>query len=217
MSTFRTEDWLMKTYVRRRGGVLAAVLTLAAGGLIAGCGDDHKDSKPAPSPMSSAAPATVQTQTRIAHLQGTLAPAARKRVTARVGAAVDAWFEAAYVGGDYPRAATTFTKAFPGFTGGAVAVARKRLGIMSNAGIATRIDAVKPVTRLVALDVIAAKGRAVGVTARVKLVFRTSGKLVSRQAVRGQLDLTPFKGKWRVFAFDVTKNQTSDKTSGGKG
>jgi len=183
---------------------MAAALVISAGGMLVGCGDDRKDSEPAPSSSPTAA-RTVPTHTRIAHVEGKLGTKARKRVRARVGSAVDAWFVAAYLGGDYPRGSSAFTRAFPGFTPGARAVARKRLGIMSNAAIAKRIDTVTPVVRLVALDVIAAKGRAAGVTARVKLVFRTAGDLVSRQVVRGQLDLTPYKGKWRVFAFDVTK------------
>lgn len=149
----------------------------------------------------------MPTHVRVAHVQGKLPKPARKRVTQRVGKVVDAWFEAAYLGGDYPQGAATFKHAFPAFTPQAAAMARKRLGIMTNATIAKRIDAVQPVTRLVALDVLAVKGHAVGVTARVKLVFRTAGKLASRQIVRGQLDLTPFKGKWRVFAFDVTKRR----------
>lgn len=195
--------------VRRRGAALATALVLAAGGALAGCGGDDHDhnSSPTPSGSSTTTVRAVPTHVRVAHVQGKLPKPARKRVTKRVGKTVDAWFEAAYLGGDYPRGAATFKHAFPGFTPPAVATARKRLGIMSNATIATRVDAVQPVTRLVALDVLAVKGRAVGVTARVKLVFRTTGKLVSRQVVRGQLDLTPFKGKWRVFAFDVTKHR----------
>lgn len=195
--------------VRRRGAALATTLVLAAGGVLAGCGgDDHDNNNSGPTPSaSSTAARPVPTRTRIAHVQGKLGEPARKRITKRVGKAVDAWFRAAYLSGDYPRGASTFKHSFPGFTPRAVAAARQRLGIMSNATIAKRVDAVQPVTRLVALDVLAVKGHAVGVTARVKLVFRTTGKLTSRQVVRGQLDLTPFKGKWRVFAFDVTKHR----------
>lgn len=209
--------------VRRRGAALATTLVLAAGGVLAGCGgDDHdNNSLPSPSASSTRTARPVPTRTRIAHVQGRLGKPARKRVTKKVGRAVDAWFRAAYLSGDYPRGAATFKHSFPGFTPHAVAAARQRLGIMSNATIARRVDAVQPVTRLVALDVLAVKGHAVGVTARVKLVFRTTGRLTSRQVVRGQLDLTPFKGKWRVFAFDVTKHRPqpgkAGKSKAGKG
>lgn len=207
--------------VRRRGAALAVTTLLLAGVTLAGCGGHQKGAAPTPtpSPATRAAPAPVETQTRIAHLEGKLPQAARDRVIAKVGAAVDAWFQAAYVGGSYPRAATTFRTAFPGFTPTAVATARTRLDVMSNAAIATRIDTVVPVTRLVALDLVAAKGRAIGVTARVRLVFRTTGKVAARELVRGQLDFTPATGKWQVFAFDVTKLQTTQKSgqkAGGK-
>lgn len=207
--------------VRRRGAALATALILAGGGALAGCGGDDHDNNGSPTPSgSSTTAATVRTHVRVAHVQGKLSKPARKRVTKRVGKVVDAWFVAAYLGGDYPRGAATFRHAFPAFTPQAAATARKRLGIMTNATIARRVDAVRPLTRLVALDVLAVKGHAAGVTARVKLVFRTTGKLASRQIVRGQLDLTPFKGKWRVFAFDVTKHRPepgkAGKTKAGK-
>ncbi|MEP9383702.1 hypothetical protein [Nocardioides sp. KR10-350] len=185
--------------VMRVGAVL-----VAAALLLGGCGGDEDD-KPAPKPAPSQ-PA-VTTRTTVDHVTGRLKPKARKAIIARAGKLVDGWFDAAYVGGDYPRKATSFTSAFPGFTGGAVAAARKNLKLMSNADIGARISGVQPLSKGVRLDVLAMKGWPVGVTARIWLSYRTSGQLVSKQLVRGQLDLTKVKGTWKVFAFTVTKTR----------
>lgn len=184
---------------------LRVVAVALAGALaLSGCGDSHDDKRPAPAPPSSARPA-VTTRTTVAHVTGPLKPAARAAVTTRVGKVVDAWFSAAYVGGDYPRAASAFRDAFPGFTPAAAAQARRSLSLMTNAGIGTRIDGVEPVSKSVKLDILAAKGWPVGVTARIWLSYRTSGTLTSQQLVRGQLDLTRVGKDWQVFAFTVTR------------
>jgi len=182
----------------------AAVVLLVAALALSGCGGSDKTT---PRPPSTPAAPTVRIKPTVEHVTGRLKPKARRAITARVGKLVDAWYDAAYVGGDYPRPASGFTHAFPGFTPGAAAQARQSLDLMSNAGIGSKIDGVTPITKGVKLDVLAVKGWPVGVTARVWLSFRTHGSLVSRQLVRGQLDLAKIDKDWKVFAFTITKTR----------
>lgn len=182
----------------------AAALVLVGALALGGCGgSDDKQSAPRP----PTAPATVKTRATLVHVTGRLKPAARTAITTKVGSMVDAWFDAAYVGGDYPRAAASFRDAFPGFTAAAAAQARRNLTLMTNADLGPKVDGVTPQTKAVRLDVLAAKGRAVGVTARVWLSYRTSGSFVSKQLVRGQLDLAKVGRAWQVFAFTITKTR----------
>ncbi|MEX0429631.1 hypothetical protein AB3X52_18590 [Nocardioides sp. DS6] len=181
-----------------RGAAVAVVAALA----LSGCGASHDKTTPRP----PTEPRPVTTRTTIAHVTGPLKPKARTAIVTQVGKVVDGWFDAAYVGGDYPRQPSAFTTAFPGFTAGAAAEARTQLRLMSNADLGPRIDGVRPLAKAVKLDVLAAKGWPVGVTARVWLNYRTSG-MVTRQLVRGQLDLVKVEGAWKVFAFTISKTR----------
>lgn len=203
----------MKTASRAVG--LAAATLCGIGLLTGGCGgSEQKDERPAPPPSPTSAPPRAAPGLKVTGVHvtgGPLSQPARTRLTRQAAATVERWFRAAYVDGDYPRPARTFRAAFPGFTAGAAAAARKNLALMTNAGIATRIDTVKAGRQVMRLDVLAHKGHPVGVTARVWLVYGTSGPLVSRQVVRGQLNLAWQKGGWRVFAFDITRDRQQPK------
>ena len=96
---------------------LLVLLALAAGG----CSNDS-DGSGASAPSSSPSPSApaadpVRTKTMLGTVTGRLAKRDRLRVASAAGDVVDGWFDAAYVGGDYPRRA--FDDAFPGFTPGA--------------------------------------------------------------------------------------------------
>ena len=58
----------------------------------------------------------VPTRTKIHRVYGRLPDARRKVVRTQVGKVVDRWWDAAYLGGSYPR--SSFPAAFPGFTDG---------------------------------------------------------------------------------------------------
>ncbi len=49
------------------------------------------------------------------------------------------------------------------------------------------------------------KGKPVGATARVRLVFTTDAEPEQKYVVNGRLRLTPAGGGWQVFAYDVAK------------
>lgn len=118
-----------------------------------------------------------------------------------VGRVVDGWIDAAYLGGDYPR--RDFRRAFPGFTAGARRLALADRSLLTNQDIGRRIDGVRPVRRVVDVDVLAAHGHAMGATARVRLGFRTTGAIARRYLVRARLALSHTDG-WQVFGYDVS-------------
>ena len=188
-----------------RAASLLLLLALVAGG----CSDaDPGETQPAPAPSSESSsptsvPKPVSTKARIATVNGRLAKPNRRHALATATDLVDGWFDAAYVAGKYPR--RDFGGAFPGFTAGARAQARRDRALMSNQDIGRRVDAVTATHRRVFVDVLAARGRAVGMTARFRLDFDTTGDLERRFQVQGRLLLTRTEDGWKVFAYDVTK------------
>lgn len=190
----------MKPTARHALGAVAVGLVLGLGST--GC---TGDSEPEPSGASPSEAAPLETTAKIGAVAGKIAPARAKLVVPEVTAVVDGWLDAAYVGGDYPR--EDFTDAFPGFTLGAAEEATKDIDLMSNADIGTRIDGVTATARRVNVDVLGAKGAPAGATARVRLVFTTSGDLERTVSVTGRLRLTETDGGWQVFAYDVAKGQ----------
>lgn len=188
------------------GLCLALLLALVASGCSADA-EAEPASRAAPAPVDSETAALavnpVTTEVRLGHVVGRLPKQRRKAVRRKVAKVVDGWWESAYLGGTYPRA--SFPAAFPGFTKGAEARARRDKRVMSNRGVGPRIDSVVALKRQVTLDVVATDRRARSVTARFVLRFRTTGKRAGVTVVRGRLFLTRRQGTWRVFGYDVSR------------
>lgn len=189
----------------KAGLVVPLLLAVLLGGLLGGCGGNDDDPPRATGPTAGD-PATLHLRTMATTLRtgvvgGRLPRPDRERAVRAVGRVVDGWIDAAYVGGTYPR--RDFRGAFPGFTPGARRLARADGSLMSNQGIGGRIDGVRSVRRVVAVDLLAAHGHAVGATARVRLGFRTTGALERRFVVRARLALSRTHG-WRVFGYDAS-------------
>ena len=189
----------------------AAFLTGAVA--LTGCGGDAE--KPAASPSASPTPPpTVKSTAKLIHVQGKFPRSRHQAVAANVAAVVDRWLQAAYVGGDYPRATSTFTaKSFPGFSRGTIAQAGKQMSLMSNATIAPHIDGVEVVASDVHVDLLANNNYPVGAVARIRLVYDTTGERKARQTVRGTLDMVPTKTSWAVFGFDITREEKPATTA----
>lgn len=191
-----------------RRALIGGVVTL---GLVLGTSACTGDDEPSEGPSASApAQATddgttfqIETRTTLGRVVGRLAPEQRRRLPEVITEVVQGWFNAAYVGGEWPR--TDFKDAYPGFTRRAADEARKDRTLMSNDGIGARIDEVTPTRSRVWLDVLAVRRAAVGVTARFELQFRTEGELTREVTVRGRLLLNRQDGQWRVFAYDVAR------------
>lgn len=159
--------------------------------------------EPEPTAQVQVTAPPVSTKTSIARVYGRLPHERRKAVRLQVGRVVDRWWEASYLGGHYPRSG--FRAAFPGFTKGAEARARRDKPLMTNSDVSEGIEIVTPAHREVLLDVLAVDRSARSVTARFVLRFRTTGEREGSTVVRGRLFLTRRGGPWRVFGYDVTK------------
>ena len=145
----------------------------------------------------------VPTKTGIHRVFGRLPDARRKVVRRQVGKVVDRWWDAAYLGGAYPR--SSFPSAFPGFTAGAEKRARADKALLTNLSHGPRIDSVTPKHRRVTLDILATGKQARSVTAHFVLRFETAGEKTGTTVVRGRLFLTRKRGAWRIFGYDVAK------------
>lgn len=190
------------TRLRARSALVGgAALLLLAGA--AGCdsGDDiggPQDGSSSSSGRGTDAPA-VETVMTLDHAVGVDA-AHEAKVIEGVTGAIDPWFDEAFLG-DFPR--SDFAPAFAAFTQGAAADAQRDLDLMSNAGIADRIDSATATNRRVRLDVFAPDGHPRGVTANFVLDFDTTGDLEEHLRVHGALYLAKDKGEWKVFGYDV--------------
>lgn len=196
-----------------RRGSAAAAIVLAAALAASGCSGDDDEPEPRSAGSSSAtAPAEVVTTVTYGTITGRLPKPKRVRLVGQMEKVVDGWIDAAYVGGDYPR--TRFADSWPGFTAGARQQAAHDAGLMSNKDIGAGIDGVVAKRRIVKLDVLAVKHRAVGVTARVVVRFATTGSKPRDIRVAGRLYLTRGKQGWKVFGYDMTKSQVNGASGG---
>jgi hypothetical protein len=182
---------------------------------VIGCGGGGSDSSapPAAAPPSTATATrpAVATKVTIGSVSGTVRRPFRKtffqhraHLQKQVGSAVDSWLDGGYVGVRYPR--DSFPQAFASFTAAAKHDARRQQGLMTGWKWRHEIDGVTTRHRTVTLDVLAPHGRPAGVTARVRLVFTTSGKVKKRVGVTGRLFLARNPhGTWQIFGYDVAQ------------
>jgi hypothetical protein len=197
--------------VRRPGRAVPLLLTALLTVSCTGDGSSRDSSRDTPESDPERTTQAAPLDARIGAVAGMLPKPRRRVVLDQVATVVDGWFEAAYLGGDYPR--SDFADAFPGFTRGAARLARADRRTMSNAGIGGRVEEVTAERKLVRVDVLSPKKFARAATARFRLVFTTDGRLARRFVVSGRLMLTKDrKGAWRVFAYDVRRSARAGGT-----
>lgn len=192
------------------GAAVVAVLLLLTA-LLGGCGDDDHGPRAGDDPSLGGDATTLRLRTmpstiRTGVVAGRLPKAERQRAVRAVARVVDGWIDAAYVGGSYPR--RDFRDAFVGFTPAARRLALSHRDLLSNQDIGGRIDGVRPVHRVVVVDLLAAGRHAVGATALVRLGFTTTGDLARRFVVRARLGLSRTDG-WQVFSYDASKGRAA--------
>ncbi len=204
----------MRRQTPRPAALAAAVLACC---LVAGCTADEGEAPLSGGTSTPSATATpepeaapeVETAARNGNVTGKLGKGDREDVVDRVASVVDEWLEAAYVGGDYPRDASSYDEtSWPGFTQGAARTATNDKDLMSNADIADRIGGLTVKKREITVDVLAVGRTARAATARVRLAFRTEGVdggFERRVTVTGRVFLTKKDGTWKVFGYDVAK------------
>lgn len=187
---------------------------LLAGGLVAcsGSEEDDGDSKDNPSGAAADEAALVL---RTGKVTGVLNKKRHRRITKDVGSVVDTWLHAAYLDGKYPR--KRIGKAWPTFSKSLTRQAKHDRRVTSNAAIARRVDGIEAVRRTVRVDVLSPKGHPAGATARVLLIYDTTGDLEKRFMVRGRVDLVPrAKKSWRIIGYDLSRAVRKAKEAKGK-
>ena len=192
--------------------VRAALATAASLVLVAGLGACSSDggSDPdgsEPSPESTEAAPGIPTKSTIGFVKGKLQRDRRKQLRLRVTKAVDAWIDAAYVAGDYPR--SDFSDAFKVFSKGAATLAKRDKGLMSNAEVGDRVDSVTAKARRLRIDVLADRGKAAGVTARVVILLALDGEVRRTDRIAGRLFLGYSGTGWQVFGYDVKRGRVA--------
>ena len=153
---------------------------------------------------AQAAPPEVKIRVRVATWPASCRGSAASVVARDVGKVVDRWFEAAYLGGEYPR--SRFRDSWPGFTAGARDLARHDRKLTSNAVLGDADRRRAGHRQGSSRSTCSARTEAGRRDRALPMVFRTTGDAERRVAVFGRLLLTKVKGRWRVFGFDVKKS-----------
>ena len=201
---------------RRTAVSLFCVLLVAT---TAACTGDEAAPETAP---STGAPTAPETATETAAPETPPPPPARVRVTRvsgklkekdqevladNVRKVVMAYFDDAFLGGDYPR--DSFGDAFDTFSTGAARQADGDRDLLTNRVLGPTTQAIEVRRRTAYLSVLAPYKVAAGVTAKVQLRFVTDqgddpAKLVN---VKGRLLLTRKKsGGWQIFGYYLARS-----------
>jgi hypothetical protein len=175
-------------------------------------GGEEPVSAPPSSPTASATQNTespsaapeVRVTAKVGEVNGRIPPKTSEATAQEIGQLVDDWFEAAYLGGRYPRARF---RDFPAFTPGAAERAGADAALMTNKAIGRQVRTVAARQKAVTVDLLARNDRAVAATARFTLRFDTTGVYAKQVTVKGRLFLTRNeKRQWRVFGYDVVRS-----------
>ena len=200
--------------VRRSLAVLMCGALVAATAACTSSGDESSAppadtassgvSEPSTTPRPVPAPPA---RVRVTRVSGTLKEKDREVLADNVERVVTAYFDDAYVGGDYPR--DSFGDAFATFSAGAAQQADGDRDLLTNRVLGATTETVEVRRRTAYLSVLAPYKVAAGVTARVHLRFLADrgDKPAKRVDVRGRLMLTrKSSGGWQIFGYDLSKN-----------
>jgi hypothetical protein len=186
--------------------VVALMLSTAACSDDAGDSPDERPSQlsssssaPPPQPEERAAPLSIRLTPPV---RGELTDQSRSDLRAGLRDAIETWMGGFDAGID-------ISAAFAAYTPGAAALAREQATVTTTANLDPELVEVVPTRRSAKVAVLAAGGGAVGASADVLLVVvgaaadGTSLELV----VRADLQLTPTAKGWKVFGFELARNQ----------
>lgn len=181
------------------GVALPLVLVVVLGGCSGGGSDPDS---PDPSSAPPEAVPGVSTTVTYGKVTGRLDRDRRATLRKRVTATFDSWVDAAYVADDASEAFSVFTK-------DAARLAQRDEALMSNAGLRDRVDSVTAASRKLTIDVLAAKGRPVGVTGRFVLVLEMAGDVQRTDRIAGRLLMRYLEDGWHVFGYDVKRGRVA--------
>jgi len=178
-------------------GLASALLAMSA---LSACTSDDGDQEDsgAVEPQTPAATATAL-DVQVARVAGSLKQAKRDRLAADVEATIQQYVDDAFLG-DYPR--SDFAGAFSTFTRGAAEEAARDAELISGAAYSGAESATADALQA-RLSVLAPGGRAAGVTAKVRFAFDYDE---TRVTYSGRLLLTPAQGTWRIFGYDLKRD-----------
>ena len=147
---------------------------------------------------------------RVTRVAGRMRPKDQEVLADKVGAVVSAYFDDAFLGGDYPR--SDFDGAFSTFSAGAAQQAQRDRDLLSNSELGPSTEAVVARRQTAYLSVLAPHKVAAGVTARVDLRFVADrGDEPDKEVtVKGRLMLTrKDDGGWKIFGYDLTQSAST--------
>ena len=197
----------------------AALVALTLAATTASCtGSDEPEGAPGPTPSSAPAespstsaepaPQQVAPRIRVTRVSGRLKPKDQDVLTDNVAKVVNAYFEDAFTGGDYPR--SSFGDAFATFSAGAARQADGDRDLLTNRLLGPTTESVVVRQQTAYLSVLAPYKVAAGVTAQVHLRFvaERGDKPAKQVDVKGRLMLTRKEksGGWKIFGYDLTQD-----------
>jgi len=188
-------DPLRPPLLRVSAGLATAVLLAATA---AGCTGDDDEPKEGGT-TSDAQQTSASMQVAVTRVAGTLKGSARTALSGKVAPLLQEYVDNALLG-DYPRA--DFAQAFSTFTKGAAKQAAGDADLLTGADFATA-ESVRAKKLTAKLSVFAPGGKVAGATARIHFVLDVDGAEVT---VAGRLLLTPQRGTWRIFGYDVHRS-----------
>jgi len=197
---------VMASTPRRRLGwlhnapVVACVLTSVLLPSVAGCTDDPEQDDGQQPP--------VALEIELVEGASSLTTEERDQLQADIADVLSAYVVDAFLG-DYPR--DDFVQSLDSFTSGAADNAARDLELLtaSRFGSAEAVEARRLVARITAF---APRGAALGATARVAFEFDVSQDQGGDQelTLEGRLMLAPEGGSWKIFGYDVDRNDPAE-------
>jgi hypothetical protein len=192
---------------------------------LAGCtGDEERPGESAPSALPSRSveeqptleAKPVPMDVEVAKVVGSrMRPERRRNLERQVSRVVETYFEDAFLGGEYPR--RDFSDAFDTFSQGAARRAVSDRPLLTNAAAGPETAAVAPRVKRARVDVLVPGRFAVGLTARIRLVFvrEQVGGAAERVTVSGRLLMTRNRsGRLKIFGYDLTRSSVPTATGG---
>jgi hypothetical protein len=147
---------------------------------------------------------------RVTRVAGRMRPKDQEVLADKVGSVVSAYFDDAFLGGDYPR--SDFDGAFATFSAGAAKQAQRDRDLLSNSVLGPTTESVVARRQTAYLSVLAPHKVAAGVTARVDLRFVADrgDEPAKEVTVKGRLMLTrKDDGGWKIFGYDLTQSASA--------
>ncbi len=162
-------------------------------------GSGPDDADPPPGEQNSTTTG-ISTTATLGKVTGKLDRDRRASLRRQVTETFDTWVDGAYLSGDGADAFASFSK-------DAARLARGDQALMSNAGMNDGVASVTATSRNLAIEVLADRGRPVGVTGRFVLVLELDGQARRTDRIVGRLLMRRGGGGWLVFGYDVKRGQ----------